>query len=192
MYRPLVALACLLAGCLLLSGCSSIIGATTSEPIQMDPGKRTLGVKLDDNQLETVATVNLNKTDRRFNEANITVDSYNAVVLLTGQVATHELRDQASEVVLDIPHVRQVHNELEVRENLSLLARSSDTWLATKVRTKLLANRDIESGRVRVIVENNAVFLMGLVSRTEADKITDVARHTGGVEKVVRVFEYID
>lgn len=192
MFKHLAPVALLPLLCLFLYGCSSIIGATTSEPIQMDPGKRTLGVKIDDRQIETVAKVNLNKAHRQLADANINVHSYNAVVLLTGQVPNNDMRQLATETLLAIPHVRQVHNELEAQANTSLLARTNDTWLTTKVRTKLMTNRDIESGRVRVITENNTVFLMGLVSQVEADKITSIARHTGGVQKVVRVFEYID
>ncbi len=178
--------------CLSLHGCSSIIGATTSEPIQVDPGKRTLGVRIDDRQIETIATVNINKASEELSNANINVHSYNALVLLTGQVPNSEARRLATDTVLAIPHVRQVHNELEIQANTSMLSRTNDTWLSTKVRTKLLANRDVESSRVRVITEDNTVFLMGMVSRVEADTITSIARHTGGVKKVVRVFEYID
>lgn len=175
-----------------LNGCSTLVGATTSEPIELNPGKRTLGIKIDDSQIETIASVNLDKTHAKLKEAPIEVHSYNAVVLLVGQVPNNELRDLAGKTVTKINNVRQVHNELEVQPPISLLERTNDTWLGTKVKTKLLASRDVEGGRVDVITENGIVYLMGLVSRTEADRITDIVRHTGGVRKVVRVFEYIE
>lgn len=175
-----------------LNGCSTVVGATTSEPIELNPGKRTLGIRIDDGQMETIAHVNLDKTHRKLKEAPIEVHSYNAVVLLVGQVPNNELRELAGKTVSKINNVRQVHNELEVQAPISLLERTNDTWIGTKVKTKLLANRDVEGGRVDVIAENGIVYLMGLVSRTEADRITDIVRHTGGVRKVVRVFEYIE
>jgi len=188
-YRYRLAVAAL---CLLFAGCTSIIGATTSEPIEVDPGKRTLGVKIDDRQIETIAAVNINKAHPELGDATIRVHSYNAVVLLVGQVPTQQLRQLAGDTVQKISSVRQVHNELQVQTPISLLASANDSWLTTKVRTKLLTNRDTESGRIQVITENNTVFLMGLVTREEAQIVTDIARHTGGVQKVVRVFEYID
>lgn len=177
---------------LLSGGCTTLVDATTSEPIELNPGKRSLGMRIDDNQLETIANVNINKAHKRLDDAPIAVHSYNGVVLLVGQVPNRELRSLAGETVSKIHSVRQVHNELEVEAPIPLLTRTNDAWLTTKVKTKLLASRDVEGGRVKVVTENGGVHLMGLVSRAEADKVTDIVRHTGGVKKVVRVFEYID
>jgi len=182
----------LLSVTLFLNACTTLVNATTSEPIEPDPTKRTLGTKLDDGRLERIATVNLNKVHDRLAEAPISVHSYNGVILLVGQVPNKELRQLAGETVNDIPKVRQVHNELEVEAPISFLARRNDDWLGTKLKTKLMANRDIDSGAVEIIVENDTIYLMGLVSRTEGEEITDVARRTRGVRKVVRVLEYID
>ena len=187
-----ICVAALIGLTLLVNACTTVVNATTSEPIEPNPGKRTLGTKLDDGRLERIATVNLNKVDERLAEAPIFVHSHNAVVLLVGQVPNNKLRELAGNTVNKIPRVRQVHNELEVEAPISFLARTNDNWLGTKIKTKLLANRDIAGSRVKAIVENNTVYLMGLVSRTEGEEITDVARHTRGVQKVVRVFEYID
>ncbi len=175
-----------------LNGCTSIVSATTSEPIELNPGKRTLGARVDDNQIETIAKVNINKAHTGLKDSPVKVDSYNAVVLLTGQVPSTELRDLAGRTVAKIHSVRQVHNELQVQQPLPMLRRTKDSWLGTKVKTKLLANRDVEGRRIRVITEDGAVYLMGLVSRAEADRVTEIVRHTRGANKVVRVFEYID
>ncbi len=176
----------------LMLGCTTIIDATTSEPIHVNPGKRTLGARIDDGNIETIAEVNLRKASDQLANANITVNSYNAVVLLTGQVPTEELRQLAGTTVNEINTVRQVHNELVVGRKVRFSERAYDTWLTTKVKTQLLAIGDIEGRRVRVVTEAKTVFLMGLVSRREADRITDVVRTTRGVGKVVKVFEYID
>ncbi|WP_049723565.1 BON domain-containing protein [Gilvimarinus polysaccharolyticus] len=185
---------CLLLGAVvaLSNGCTSIISATTNEPIQIDPGKRSLGVKIDDSQIETIASVNIDKASSVLDNAPISVHSFNAVVLLIGQVPTNEARELAGNTVRKMPTVRQVHNELQVQAPISLLAGANDSWLSTKIRSKLLTHRDIESSRIQVVTENNTVYLMGLVTRAEAETVTNIARHTGGVQKVVRVFEYID
>lgn len=177
---------------LLMAGCTSIISATTDEPITIDPGKRSLGVKIDDKQIETIASVNIDKAHPLLDQAPISVHSFNAVVLLVGQVPTNEMRELAGATVRKLPNVRQVHNELQVQAPLSLLDSANDSWLTTKIKSKLLTNRDIDGGRLNIVTENNTVYLMGLVTHDEAEVITDIARHTGGVQKVVRVFEYID
>jgi osmotically-inducible protein OsmY len=182
----------MLVGLVGLAGCAQIIHVTTSEPIQVNPKKRTLGTKIDDSNLETITRVNLKKASPDFDEANVNIDCFNGVLLLTGQVPTENLRQLAGSTAAQINTVRQVHNELEVIPNKDFKAGSYDTWLATKIKTKLFANSDIESRRIHFITENRSVFLMGLVSRHEAAKITRVAANTKGVTQVVKVFEYID
>ncbi len=191
MTRLFTAFAFLLAP-LILAGCVSVLDATTDEPIKRDPGKRTFGAYIDDKQLKTIISVNLRKADPQLEQANINVTIYNSVVLLTGQVPTKELREKAGQVARSANKVRQVYNELQILPNTSFLSRTNDSWLATKINTKLMAHKDIDSDRVVVIVENSTVFLMGLLTRVQSEKITDVARSTKGVSKVVRAIEYIE
>lgn len=182
----------LLAFVMLFSGCARLIEATTSEPIYVHPGKRTVGATIDDRNIETIAMVNMIKAHPGLADARIIVNSHNGVVLLTGQVASNDLRQMASDTVNKISTVRQLHNELQVGPYVPMSTRTYDTWLTTKIKTKLMANKEIDSGRVRVITEAKTVFLMGMVSRREAEIVTDIARTTSGVRKVVRVFEYIN
>lgn len=177
---------------MLLSSCARLIDATTSEPIYVHPGKRTVGAKIDDRNIETIAMVNMIKAHPGLADGRIIVNSHNGVVLLTGQVASNEIRQLASNTVNKINTVRQLHNELQVGPYAPMSTRTYDTWLTTKIRSSLIANKEIDNSRVRVITEARTVFLMGMVSRREAELITDIARTTGGVRKVVRVFEYID
>ncbi len=182
----------LLAFVMLFSGCARLIEATTSEPIYVHPGKRTVGATIDDRNIETIAMVNMIKAHPGLADARIIVNSHNGVVLLTGQVATNDLRQMASDTVNKISTVRQLHNELQVGPYVPMSTRTYDTWLTTKIKTKLIANKEIDNSRVRVITEAKTVFLMGMVSRREAEIVTDIARTTSGVKKVVRVFEYIN
>lgn len=178
--------------CLFLSGCVTMLDATSDGPLEPDPGRRTFGAYVDDQRLETVIKVNLRKADPDLAEANINVLSFNGVVLLTGEVPSSDLRQAAGEIVRSINKVRQVHNELLVKSNSTFFSRSNDNWLTTKLRSKILANRDIESERVKVVVENRVVYLMGLLTREEANLVSEIAAQTEGVEKVVRVIEYIE
>ena len=119
--------------------------------------------------------------------------SLNGVVLLVGQVASNELKNRASEIASQAStKIKRIHNELEVAGKTSLLARSNDTWIATKVRAQLLANKSVPSGQVRVIAENGAVYLMGIIDQSSGDNAALLARNVSGVTKVVKVFEYLN
>jgi osmotically-inducible protein OsmY len=163
----------------------------TAEPIESNPGKRSTGSWIDDEIIETKALVNLDKASEELAQAHVSVTSFNGVVLLTGQVAREELRQTAGDIASKINKVRQVHNEITVSGTISLVARSNDAWISTKVKSKMLADDGIQSSRIKVVTENGIVYLMGLVTRDEADRAADIARRSGGVQKVVRIFEYI-
>ncbi|MEX1033501.1 MAG: BON domain-containing protein [Cellvibrionaceae bacterium] len=178
--------------CLLLNGCASIIDATTSEPIDMDPNKRTVGAMLDDSQLETIAKVNIGKAHPDLKSAPITITSYNRVVLLTGQVRNAEQRELAARTVAKLSKVRQVYNELQVQAPTSFLANTNDAWLTTKVKTKLMTSDKVRANRVKVLTENGVVYLMGMIPRREAETAADIASATAGVQKVVLAVEYTD
>lgn len=190
MFRPIATLL-LIATLVFLQSCSSIISATKSEPIQEDPEERSFGAYFDDEWIETKALVNIDKADPELAQAHIIVVSYNGVVLLAGQAPSEQLRQLAAETVAKIKKVRRVHNELTLAGNTSMMARSNDGWITTKVKSKLLANSEIAGSQIKVVTENGVVYLMGLISRDAADRATEVARGTAGVQKVVRIFEYI-
>ena len=176
----------------LVTGCATIVGATTDDPIDMDPNRRTFGTMIDDQQLETIAKVNIDKASPDLKSAPISVTAYNGVILLTGQVKSMELRNLASETVAKLNTVRQVHNELTVQAPISFLANTSDAWLTTKIKTKLLASKEVRANRLKIVTENGVVHFMGMVPRSEAEKAAEIARGTSGVQKVVLAVEYIE
>ena len=113
-------------------------------------------------------------------------------MLLTGETPTEELRQRAEKIVRGVEKVSTVHNEINIAAPSSMITRSSDTVITSKVKTKLLADEKIHGVNIKVVTENGVVYLMGLVSRAEAELATEVARQTGGVQKVVKIFQYTD
>ncbi len=189
--KHIVASALLLA---VLGSCTTVLVRTTgAEGITEDPTERTAGAVVEDQSIETKVVVNLKKLEPELKKANIKVISNNGVVLLVGQVASDGLKARATQITSDSStKIKRIHNELEVAGKISLLARSNDNWVATKVRTLMLANSSVPSGQIRVITENGAVFLMGLVTQADADGAADLARNVSGVTRVVKVFEYLN
>ena len=117
------------------------------------------------------------------------------MVLLSGQAPTETLRQQAQDIVAGIEKVRMVHNEMSIAAPNSMMTRSSDTLITAKVKTALFNIKGLEKfdpTRVKVVTEDGIVYLMGLLYRNEADAVSDQARQVGGVEKIVKVFEYLD
>lgn len=184
----------LIAAMMVLStGCTSVLVATTDENgIQEDPGVRTAGTIVEDESIETKVTVNMKSMEPVFRDAHFNVVSHNGVVLMVGQVQSDALKIRAGQIAAEASaQVRRVHNELEVAGKTTMLSRTNDSWLSTKVRTQMVANKDVPSGRIRVITENGVVYLMGMLTQAEGDRAALLARNVAGVSRVVKVFEYI-
>lgn len=175
----------MLATLLLGTGCAAIVG-------DEKPGERTRGTRIDDDLIETRAKANIRHADPELKKANIDVTAFNGIVLLTGQVPTEALRQLAEDATATLSKVRKIYNEITVAGRLSFFARRNDGFLTFKVDAKMMANDHVDSSHVEVITENGIVYLMGMVSREEADAATNVAQSVSGVQKIVKVFEYTD
>ena len=173
----------------LLQACSNIISATTDDSFEEQPAERSAGGFIDDEIIETKALVNIDKSSEELAQSHIIVVSFNGTVLLAGQVGSEELRQSAARAV-DKINVKRIHNEITISGDTSMVARSNDAWITSKIKSKMLVNGDIDSSTIKVVTENGVVYLMGLVTKKEAEVITEIARTSAGVQKVVRIFEY--
>ncbi|MCY1261795.1 Osmotically-inducible protein Y precursor [compost metagenome] len=188
---PLLAVTIALS--LALGGCSSFLSATRDKPISDDRGTRTIGSKIDDSLIETKVGVNVAKADADLDRnSHVVVVSYNGVVLLAGQTPRADLKSKAEQAARSVQKVKTVHNELQILPPSSLLARNHDTWLTTKIKTQMLGDANVPSSRIKVVTENGIVYMLGLVTRKEGDLATQVVQGVDGVQKIVRLFEYID
>lgn len=175
----------------LVGGCVAAVGAVLVTSVDMALDRRTPGVYIDDNVVETKLR-NAFSADPLFGEdVNLSVTSVNGVVLLTGEVPRPEQAHKAVEIGRGFAEVRRVVNQLAVTAKSSPGSRAGDTWTTAKVKLALLQDPEIESHHVKVVTERGNVFLMGLVTREEADRIVAVARGVRGVARITKVFEYI-
>ncbi|WP_426149829.1 BON domain-containing protein [Pseudomonas sp. DC3000-4b1] len=182
-----------LTACIALSGCSSVLTATRDKPIDDDRGTRTLGSKIDDSLIETKVAVNVAKASPDLDQgSHIVVTSYNGVVLLAGQTPRADLKTLAGQAAGSVQRVKKVENELQVAQPSSMLARSNDALLTTKIKTQMFADNAIPGSRIKVVTENGIVYLLGLVSQQEANRATTLVQGVSGVQKIVKLFEYID
>lgn len=129
--------------------------------------------------------------DSRFYASRILISSFNGIVLLVGQTPTASLRVVAEKEALAAPNVRRVYNEITIDYPLSLTKRSKDSLITAEVRSKMLAQKGLESGSIRIVTENGIVYLMGIMTQEQANLAVNVARKVSGVNKVVKIFQYI-
>jgi osmotically-inducible protein OsmY len=180
----------------LLYGCAPVvIGGAAAGTTVVATSRRSPGAVVDDETIEMRARLAIVDNKDLNSHIHIELSSYNGVVLMTGEAPTAELRSQTENIVKEIPMVRQIHNEMIIGEPSPFKTRANDSPITAKVKVDLLRITDIEGfngARVKVVTDNGTVYLMGLVTRKEADAVTEVARQVGGVEKVVKLFEYID
>src|SRR5207253_8960390 len=155
--------------CLSISGCTTMVSASREKPIEDDRGTRTIGSKIDDSLIETKVGVNVAKANPDLdNNSHIVVTSFNGVVLLAGQTPRADLKAQAEQAASSVQRVKTVHNELQILQPSSLLARQNDTWLTTKIKTQMLTDASIPGSRIKVVTENGIVYLLALVTKQEA------------------------
>ena len=151
--------------------------------------RRQFEVMFGDQRIESAAADRVG--DALKGQGHVVVTSFNYTVLLTGEVPTAQAKARAAKVVGEVPQVKTVVNELQIAGTSSATSRSSDAYITSKVKSSFLGNGKFRPTDVKVVTEAGVVYLLGLVTREEADAATDITRGTGGVQKVVRVFEYV-
>jgi osmotically-inducible protein OsmY len=142
---------------------------------------------------EAIEIRSLNRISEKFGDkVHVNVTSYNMKVLLTGEVPDAGIRDELEKSVAGVANVKGVTNEVTVGGISSFSARSNDTYITSKVKARFIDANKFQVNHVKVVTEAGTVFLLGLVTRKEAEDAAEIARTTAGVKKVVRVFEYIE
>jgi osmotically-inducible protein OsmY len=184
------ALIALLVVSLLLTGCAAVLVGGAGAGVAAAEDRRTLGTMTDDQSIElrTSNRISEKHTDR----VHLNVTSYNRMVLLTGEVPTEAVKSDIERIARSVENVRGVTNELAVGIPTTLTNRANDTYVTSKVKARFVDAQRFNALHVKVVTENQVVYLLGLVSKQEAKDATGLARTTEGVKKVVTVFELTD
>lgn len=187
--RRTLALAGALAASLLASACVplAITGITAGAMAAAD--RRTLGAQTDDQAIELKATSLI--SEKLPAAKGVSTTSYNRKVLLTGQAPDAASKARVQEMIAALPNVRGIQNEIVIGPRASMGTISSDAALTARVRAAFIGERDLPSEAFKVVTEAGVVYLMGLVTRAEADRASQIASRVSGVTRVVTVFEYL-
>ncbi|MEZ7818992.1 MAG: osmotically-inducible protein OsmY [Candidatus Azotimanducaceae bacterium] len=173
----------------LLLLCLSLVACTSNPERQ-----RSAGTIIDDNVLEIVIGKEIRAADEGYKGAHIVVTVYDGLVLLLGQVASEELKRLATDTTEGLSKVDagSVHNHLTVEGPISLLARTNDSVLSGKVKTRLLAEKSVPGTKIKVKTQNAIIYLLGKITVEQADAAVAATQKSFGVRKIVKVFDYVE
>lgn len=181
----------LLVASLFFTACTTTTSPKTGEAAA---DRRTPGRVVDDKNIELLAARKLmnDAMISDYSHTNLTV--YNGVVLVTGEAANDEVRQKVISEVKSVEGVKRVEADIVLGPTSSLLSRGTDTAITGKVAASLLTLQlpDLDTTGLNVSTERGNVYIMGIVSRAEANAIVEKARRVGGVKSVIKVFEYTD
>jgi osmotically-inducible protein OsmY len=163
--------------------------ACTSNPEK----QRSAGTIIDDNVLEVVIERAIRASDEGYKGAHVVVTVYDGLVLLVGQVPSEELRDLATQTTeaLSKVEVGSVHNHLTEEGPISFLARTNDSYLSSKVKTRLLAEKAVPGTKIKVKTEDGVIYLLGKITEEQGDAAVAATQKSFGVRKIVKVFDYV-
>lgn len=173
----------------MLSGCFGAAAVGVGAGALAFADRRATEVQVTDEGIELRSG---NRISEKYgSNTHVNVTSYNRTVLLTGEVPDAAAKSNIEKLVSEVPNVKAISNELQIAGTSTLTARSNDTYITSKVKARFVDANTFAANHVKVVTEAGVVYLMGLVSQKEANAAVEIARTTGGVQKVVRVFEII-
>lgn len=176
---------------LTLQGCTAVAVVAVTTGASMATDRRSIGNQIDDQSIEVEAYNEITKNESLSDNTNLQVISLNGSVLVVGQAPTPHLRDQAIKIINAINGVVRIHDQIRIGNLTSITTKTNDVWLTSKVKSALFASDEVSGRTIKVITENAEVFLMGLVTKKEADTAVNITRNISGVNSVYKAFEYL-
>ena len=180
----------------MIQGCVGALvpgaAATGAVGVVATQDRRTPGTFIDDELIERKVDSAIAEDVLLSDQTHVNATSFNGIVLLTGEAPGESLRTRITEIVRGIDKVRGVQNEIALLAPSTLLARAGDALVTGKVKAALFRDKEISAGRVKVVTERGVVYLMGLLRQEEADRAAEIARRVAGVQRVVKVMEYVE
>jgi osmotically-inducible protein OsmY len=174
------------------TGCALVtVGTVGAAATASATDRRTVGTQIDDKTTQSRVRSAINDIPLIKDDAAVTVDVYNGQVLLTGQAPMQTMIIEVAKAATAVQNVTKVHNQVRLGSPIPATSTMNDVWLASKIKTIMLADEQIPLFKLVLVVEDSEVFIMGLLTKEEAAAAVDAARNVDGVSKVIRVMELI-
>jgi osmotically-inducible protein OsmY len=172
-----------------LQGCAVAAVPVAATGVAMATDRRSTGTIVEDQSNELKALKVCLQNSAMWKKSHISAISYNNTLLLVGQTPDENFKREIEQELRSTSKVQNIHNELTIGDPVPMAIRSEDAWITTQIKARMFGKRDLNPGRIKVVTENNIVYLMGLTTEDEEVKATEIARSTPGVEKVVQIFD---
>ena len=179
----------LLLGAASLQGCAAVIvagaaGAGVGGGYVMSQ-ERSLGDTARDTGIRAVIAKSWRDANVKLaDDLDCTV--YEGRVLLTGEVTSEELRQEAVKRAWQVEGVKEVYDEIQVGPEEGFMQSIGDGAISNKMRASLIGDGDIKSVNYTVTTVNGVVYLIGSArSQDELNRVLDHARNTANVRRVV-------
>ncbi len=181
-----------LSSTLFLTGCSSFIAANTgTQPVGIESSDRSFSQVLLDNSIERTASINMYKLDSRFKQSRVNITSFHSVALLTGQVPDAHLKQVAEDNLKAMSDVKAVQNYLTVGDEIGYAQIVQDGITTATVRKNFLLLKGFKDSRVKVVTENNVVYLMGKLPKSDIEWLIDTLQRTSSIAKIVSLIDVL-
>lgn len=155
-----------------------------------------MGVAMNDAGITAQVKTRL-ASDARTQGADISVETNNGVVTLSGVVNDADTQSAAEELARHVPEVTGVNNQITAPNAMDEMAAGAeqaadkagtvidDSWITTKVKTELLADARTKGTQISVDTQQGIVTLSGTVaSNAERERAVEIAQSTEGVSRV--------
>tara|TARA_B100000787_G_scaffold40007_1_gene28399 strand:- start:350 stop:1072 length:723 start_codon:yes stop_codon:yes gene_type:complete len=191
--KKIIIFSVLLISSTILSSCSPIVqgAAAVTTVATMSNDRRTMGEIIDDKTLY-INLGNIVSKDSALDGSHINFNIYNKSILMTGEVSSDELKDYLDELVkMQVPNPGKLINEVVVMPNSSYLSRAKDAVISVQIEALFIDQEVFHPTHISVRTEAGAVYLMGSVTKREAEHATNIASRAKNVKKVVKLFNYL-
>ena len=191
--KKVILLCALLAASFIFSSCSPIVqgAAAVTTVATMSNDRRSAGEILDDKTLDLKLSSIVRK-DEILEDMHLNFMVYNKAVLMTGESPSNETRDYLEkQIKRNAPKMKQLINEVAVMPNSGYLSRAKDGIITVQIEALFLDQEVFHPSHVRVMTERRTVYLMGSVTKREAEHATNLATRAKNVDKVVKLFNYL-
>lgn len=176
----------LIASC--LSACAPlVVGVAAGSTAAVVTDERSLHVMYEDKEISREAMEAINSDTTLGNGTHINLTTMDHATLIVGQADTPARRLRVEKLVRSIPKVKHVYNRVDVRPPTDGIQRARDSWITAKTRAAMLTQESLKSGNIKVLTENGVVYLLGVMTRQQADLASDTARRVTDVKKVVQL-----
>ena len=191
--KKVILLCALLVSSYILSSCSTIFqgAAAVTTVATMSNDRRSAGEIIDDKMLDMNLS-NIVRKDTILEDMHINFMVYNKAVLMAGEAPSTEAREYLEkQIKRNAPKMKQLINEVEIMPNSSYLSRAKDGIITVQIETLFLNQEVFHPKHVRVMTQQRTVYLMGSVTKREAEHATNLVTKAKNVDKVVKLFNYL-